>query len=80
MAPVKSDVIDGKEIGTGQCRKIGAGVCLLPGERETALAAEEGASVLIEEDAVPVLRLGGVVGVVIPVGRNILDHGSSVPF
>lgn len=76
MAPVKSDVIDGKEIGTGQCREIGAGVCLFPGEREPALAAEKGAPVLIEEDTVPVLWLGRMVGVVIPVGCNILDHSS----
>ena len=77
MAPVKSHVVNGKQISKGKLRQIRQRLRLLPQEGQTSGAIQKRNGVLVKKDPVPGLGRAGVIGVVIAVGRNILNHRDS---
>ena len=74
MAPVEGGFVDAEQVGHVLRGEIGQGLDLLPQEGLLGFGAEEGGASVIKKDPVPRLGRGGMIGIVVVVGCDILDH------
>ena len=73
-APVKGSLIDTEEVGGLQRLTAGEVRDLLPGEGLAGGGREQSAALMIEKDPIPSFGLGGMIGIVVMVGSDVLDH------
>ena len=67
-------LVNTEEVGGLQRLTCGEGGDLLPGEGLAGGGGEQGAALVIEKDPISSLGLGGMIGVIVVVGCDVLDH------